>query len=265
VKKKFTLITGASSGIGEALANKFAAEGNNLILVARRKDRLETLSQKLSSEFKIHSEYLVKDLSKSNEIEELLKKIEEKDLFVNILINNAGLGDFNLFSNSEKTKNHRLIDTNIRAVVDLNQYFVPKFIKQGEGKILHVASMAAFMPGPYIAVYAASKAFILNYSIALSSELEELGLQVSVLCPGDIETEFQKNANLEKFEVNSKISLDELVDFTFVKFIYEEETVIIPPETRKHIDMMTRSGSAEIISRNLYKMRKMLKGKMGHK
>jgi uncharacterized protein len=259
----YTLITGASSGIGKELARFFAKQNHNILLVARRESRLQDLANELLENKGITILYFVCDLTQTIELNNLYAFIAEKKITISILINNAGIGDFTRFENSSLEKNKRLVDLNINSVLELCHYCIPQMIQRNEGKILNIASMAAFMPGPFIAVYAATKSFILNYSIALATELEDHNIQVSVLCPGDIKTEFQTNANLEKFEINSKISLPELAEFTYKQFIIEKECLIIPLETKKHIDMIARSGTPLIISRNLYKMRKMLAKKLG--
>lgn len=259
----YTIITGASSGIGCELARVFARNNHNLLLVARRKHRLEELTSELSGKFGVTALGFSCDITQEKQRKELFNFISRKSIQVDMLINNAGQGDFNLFEKSSLEKNAHLIELNVQALIGLCHHFIPEMLENKKGRILNIASMAAFMPGPYIAVYAASKSFVLNFSLALAAELENKHIQVSVLCPGDIKTEFQQNANLEGFEVNSKITLKELARYSYDKFILEKETVIVPPETQKHIDMMTRSGSPMIISRNLFKMRNMLAKKIG--
>ena len=259
----FTLITGASSGIGEALAVSFAKKKHDLILVARREKILKELAQEISSVHEVKVHFLACDITRSSEIEKLYGFINKNNLNVEILINNAGIGEFNLFENSGIEKIDYLIDLNIKAVTNITHFFIPGMAKSGRGKILNIASMAAFMPGPYIAVYAASKSFVLNFSIALNSELEHKNIQVSVLNPGDIKTEFQENANLSGYEIKREISLEQLAELTYTEFVDNKKTIIIPDETQKTLDNFLKMGDSKTISQNLYKLRKMLSRKLG--
>lgn len=263
MNSSYVLITGGSSGIGKSLAKVFASKNYSLILIARRSNKLEEIQKDLVSKFNIEVRIIKCDLTKEKDFENLIEYIEKEKLQVSTLINNAGVGDFTLFRESEQNKNQQVIDLNIRAMVRLTHYFLPGMIKNNHGNILNIASMAAYMPGPYIAVYAAAKAFVLSFTHALASENKQYSLNISVLSPGDIETEFQKNAGLEGFEVRSKISVDELAEFAFTKFMIEKEREIIPPDTAKMIEMMNRSGKSSTISDNMFNLRKQLANKLG--
>ncbi len=260
---EFALITGSSSGIGKALATQFAKNKYNLLLVARRLDKLEELKKELLDLSNVDIRVVKCDITNEVELKVLFNFIESEKIQITTLINNAGLGDFSLFQNSDFKKNKALINLNINAIVKLTYYFLSGMIENKKGNILNVASMAAYMPGPYIAVYAATKAFVLSFTHALASENKQHNLNISVLSPGDIETEFQDNAGLVGFEVKSKISVDELAEFAFKKFMIEKEREIIPPETAKIIEMMNRSGKSATISDNMYNLRKQLARKLG--
>lgn len=259
----YTLISGASSGIGEALSKVFAKNSHNLVLVARRKKRLTALQKELEVNYKIDVKVVQCDLTDDDNINNLYAFIKKENINVSTLINNAGLGDFTLFENSNALKNKQLINLNIHALVKLTHLFLPDMVKNKNGNILNIASMAAYMPGPYIAVYAASKAFVLNFTHAIASENKQHGINISVLSPGDISTEFQNNAGLDGFEAKSNITVDELAEYTYKKFIIEKEREIIPPETAKMIEMMNRSGKTTTISDNMYNLRKQLARKLG--
>lgn len=263
--KPFVLITGASGGIGLSLAWVFASKGYNLLLIARRQNILKTIASEITGKHKIQIEFFACDLTHSSGITELLSFINDKKIQIDILINNAGIGDFNLFNESDIQKTQTVIDLNINAVVRLTHGILPSMIENGGGRILNISSMAAFSPNPYIAVYAASKAFILNFSHAIASELKQKNIQVSVLCPGDIKTGFQKAAGLEGFDVQSKITLDELAEFTFQKFIVEKETEIIPEDTKRTVESLQKTANKALLSDNLYKMRHLLALKLGKK
>lgn len=260
---KYTLITGASSGIGYELSKVFAHNGHNLLLVARREARLKEQCVQLSNSFNIQALYFPCDLTSEVEIEKLFDFIRTHSLQINYLVNNAGVGHFSLFEQSDPAKNNHLLALNIKAVISLTHRLLPNLKNNSPSAILNISSMAAWMPGPYIAVYAATKSFVLSFSQSLASELEDKDVQVSVLCPADVVTEFQKHANLENFEIKESISVHELAEYTYQQFVLEHKLLIIPPDAQKKIDSMTRSGSAEVISRNLYKIRKLLANKLG--
>jgi short-subunit dehydrogenase len=263
--KPYVLITGASSGIGLSLARVFASKGHNLLLVARRQNILHSLADELLKNNKIHVDIFTCDLTQPSNIEDLLLFIKERNIRVEILINNAGLGDFSLFAESDFNKIKAVIDLNISAVVALTHILLPQMIKNGQGKILNVSSMAAFTPNPYLAVYAAAKSFILNFSHAIAAEVKSKNIQVSVLCPGDIKTGFQKEAGLEGFEVQSKITVEELAEFTYQKFIIEGEIEIVPDDTQRTIESLQKVTNKALLSDNFFKLRHMLALKLGKK
>lgn len=190
------LITGASAGIGLELAKIFAANKYNLILVARREEKLRELAQELESH-KGSVEIIPLDLSKLDASKELFEEVQKRDLSVDILVNNAGFGLEGPFHKTEWKKEDEMIRLNILTLTGLTKYFMFPMIEKGKGKILNVASTAAFIPGPYMSVYYASKAYVLSFSKALAYELKDTGVTVSVLCPGPTETEFQDRAGIQ--------------------------------------------------------------------
>lgn len=194
--QKITLITGASGGIGLELAIVFAAHGHDLLLVSRNEIELEKITAELTKKYQVSIKYLAKDLSQEQSILEVYDYCRENQLTVVNLVNNAGFGDFNLFSDSQIEKQLKMIDLNIRAVVHLTHIFLPEMIKNRSGKILNVASTAAFQPGPLMSVYYASKAFVLHFSEAIASELSSKNITVTALCPGPTKSNFKLNANL---------------------------------------------------------------------
>lgn len=190
-----TLITGASSGIGEAFANALAAKGNDLILVARSQDKLEAIAQRLQSQHNIRAEVIVQDLTQSDGASNVFQKVDHLGMTVDTLINNAGFGDYGAFGKSDRTKQLDMIRLNILALTDLTHLFLPSMVDHKRGHIINVASIAAFQPMPYLSVYAATKAFVLSFSEALWAEVKADGVKVLALCPGPTDTEFFKVAN----------------------------------------------------------------------
>lgn len=196
--KSFALITGASSGIGLELAHLFAKAGTSLILVARNKEALNKLAKQLKDAHpKIDVLISAKDLSNSSERKELYHEIEQKALFVEFLVNNAGFGDFGTFIDSNAERQTQMIDLNCTALTELSHYFLQEMKVQKKGKILNIASVASYQPGPYMSVYYATKAYVLSFSEALHAEVKHLGIGVTALCPGPTKTKFFEVANAE--------------------------------------------------------------------
>jgi short-subunit dehydrogenase len=187
---KTVLITGASGGIGLELARIHASKGDNLVLVARSEDKLNKIKSELEHEFKIRVYNIVKDLSVKDSAVEVYKELHIQNISVDYLVNNAGLGDFGLFEFSDWTKQESMINLNITALVHLTRLFLPDMIKRGEGRILNVASTAAFQPGPKMSVYFGTKAFVLHFSEAINNEVMGKGVTVTALCPGSTESDF---------------------------------------------------------------------------
>jgi uncharacterized protein len=189
-KGKTALVTGASSGIGEAIAQELATEGVNLVLVARSQDKLTQLADVLSQTCGVRCAVLTADLSLPDCGSKLHGQVSAMGITVDILVNNAGYGTYGPFETMAAAQEQREIAVNIAAVVDLAHAFLPDMLKRGEGTILNVASTAAFQPVPYMAVYAASKAFVLSFSEALWAEYRGTGIHVVALCPGAVDTGF---------------------------------------------------------------------------
>lgn len=186
----YTLITGASSGIGKSLAWEFARNGHNIIITARRLELLNKLQEQLNAYYpKVKVIVMSCDLSQHKERDRLSQACSDYD--IDILVNNAGLGHCNPFAKADYAKHLNVIDVNITALTHLIHLFIPKLCKTN-GRILNVSSLAAFVPGPNMAVYYASKAYVHSLSQALSAELREQGVSVTCLYPGPVTTEFSK-------------------------------------------------------------------------
>jgi short-subunit dehydrogenase len=187
---KTALITGASSGIGEAFAQILAARGMNLILVARSEEKLRVLAQALSQQHGIRTEAIPVDLCRQGAIQEIARQTQERGIPVDLLVNNAGFGTFGRFDTIDPLREHEEIKLNVTALVDLTHVFLPAMVQRKEGGIINVASIAAFQPVSYQAVYGATKAFVLSFSLALWAEYRQLGVHVVALCPGATATNF---------------------------------------------------------------------------
>jgi short-subunit dehydrogenase len=190
------LITGASTGIGYELARLFAMNGYRLVIVARNEKRLQQLAEKWSGEFDVPVEVIAKDLTDPAAPEEIISLLAKKGITIDILINNAGFGLYGPFTETSFQQELDMIQVNITALTYLTKRLVTGMVSRGKGRILNVASTAAFQPGPLMAVYYATKAYVLSFSEALANELKDKGITVSALCPGPTQTEFGKKANL---------------------------------------------------------------------
>lgn len=190
----YTLITGASVGLGEVFARRLAQQGHNLILVARRKDKLDELAQELGRTHRVHVHTLAMDLAKAGAGTELARQINEAGWAVQGLINNAGFGDCGAFIELPLDRQLNMIQLNISTLVELTHCLLPNMLMQSETFVINVASTAAFQAGPRMAVYYASKAFVLSFSEALHEELKGK-VAVSTLCPGPTATEFASEAH----------------------------------------------------------------------
>jgi len=182
---KVALITGASAGLGEEFARQLSAKGFRLVLAARRKDRLDSLAKELGN-----ARAVAIDLSKKGAPAKLLANVEAAGETVDLLINNAGFGLIGRFAKRDPERLREMIDLNVGALTDLCRAVAPAMIDRKSGSILNVASTAAFQPGPNMAVYFATKAYVLSFTEALHEELKPHGIQVSALCPGPTRTEF---------------------------------------------------------------------------
>jgi short-subunit dehydrogenase len=192
------LITGASSGIGLELAKCFAADGCRLILVARSTEALEKLAEELRRENKIEAVVLTADLSLPEAPKQIFEKLAVQKISVDLLVNNAGFGLHGAFAELPLARQLEMLQVNITALTELTGLLLPGMIQRKRGGILNVGSVAGFVPGPNMAVYYATKAFVLSFTEALAEELSGSNLKISVLCPGPTETNFGKVARGEK-------------------------------------------------------------------
>ncbi len=188
------LITGASGGIGEALARELAAEGHDVILVARSEGKLQTLATELAVKHSITADVLTADLAAAGAGTALAARLTGRQ--IDILVNNAGFGDFGEFYKSDPTKVSQMINLNVATLTDLTRALLPAMVERESGKILNVASTAAFMPGPLMAEYYATKAYVLSFSEAIADELRNSGVTVTALCPGPVDSGFQSGADM---------------------------------------------------------------------
>ena len=209
---KTVLITGASCGIGFEFAKIFARSGDNLILVARSEKKLAEICRELSSEYNISACYYAKDLSLPDAAKDIFEKVTADGHKVDYLVNNAGFGDNHEFIKTDCDVHRNMIKLNILALTELCHLFGKEMCEQKNGKILNVASVAAFSSGPYMSVYYASKAFVLSFSEALAEEFADYNVSITCLCPGPTESNFGKFSDFDKSNAFKYISVAKAKD-----------------------------------------------------
>ncbi|MFJ3708077.1 MULTISPECIES: SDR family NAD(P)-dependent oxidoreductase [unclassified Streptomyces] len=184
------LVTGASSGLGAEFAAQLAAQGHEVILVARSGDRLAALAERLVAEYGVRAHVLVQDLAEPDAARRIAEQLTARGLSVDLLVNNAGFGTCGRFEEISGARDHDQLMVNVVALVDLTHELLPAMLERGRGAVVNVASNAAFQPSPYFAVYGAAKAFVLSFGLALRQEYRRRGIRVLTLCPGPVETAF---------------------------------------------------------------------------
>ena len=194
--KKTALVTGASGGLGLSFVNIFANDGYDVVLVARNGERLEEIKKEIEAKYNVKATVVAVDLCSEDGAQKVYDATKSAGLNVDVLVNNAGFGDFGEFHKSDINKQIRMVDLNCIALMHLCHLYIPDMIKNGKGNILNVDSIAAFQAGPLMSVYYATKAFVLSFSQALTRELKGTGVKVTALCPGPIRTNFDAAADL---------------------------------------------------------------------
>ena len=221
-----TLITGASSGIGEAFARKLAARGRNVLLVARSEDKLIALCNELGRLTSIRAQYIALDLQQPDGPLQLFEETKKRELEVEMLINNAGFGSMGEFAKLDLNRELEMIQLNVRAVVELAHRFLEPMRERKRGTIINVASTAGFQPVPYMATYAATKAFVLSFSEALWDENRAHGVHVMALCPGVTETNFFEVAGIDRPPMRTVQTPEEVVE-TALRALNRKKSLVI--------------------------------------
>lgn len=206
--QKTTLITGASKGIGKELANIFAENNCNLVLVARSGDKLKSLKEQLETQYPISVEIIEQDLSITGAAEELYQRVKSKGLTVDFLVNNAGFGDYGLFADTPFEVYQEMITLNVISLTHLTHLFVQEWRQSNrKGKILNISSTAAYQPGPMMAVYFATKAFVLHFSEAVGNELKKNHITITTLCPGPTTTHFGEVSKMNASQLVKNVKI----------------------------------------------------------
>lgn len=248
-KGETVLITGATTGIGYELSRLFAMNGYNLVIIARNQSQLERLRQQWENEFHVTIHVIVKDLSSPSSVPEIMNYLNKNNIEIDILINNAGFGLYGPFIETPIERELEMIQVNIVALTHLTKCLIPHMLRKKKGKILNVASIAAFQSGPLMSVYYATKAYVLSFSEALTNELADHGILVSVLCPGPTNTEFEKRANLQQSNLfrRNVMNPEEVARIAFRQFM-KGKTMIVPGATNWILVRSTRFLPRKVVT-----------------
>ena len=232
---RFALVTGASGGIGFDLARYAASDGYHVLMVARSEDQLKTNATAIARDYDVKALYFKADLSDYSQVVELINYIRKNELIIEILVNNAGFGDYGWFKETSWQKEHQMMQLNMVALTHLTKEVIPFMIKGGKGRVLNVSSVAGFFPGPRMAVYSATKAFVSSFSQALNYELKSDGITSTVLCPGPTRTGFADTAGMSESKLFNTMPLasSEKVARKGYKAMMKGKAMIIPGFSNK--------------------------------
>ncbi len=247
---KTALITGASGGIGLELAKLFARDGYNLVLVARSEQKLKQLAADLEHRHGVSVQVLAKDLSTPQSPAEIHAELQAQSITVNVLVNNAGYGTSGPFIETDLTTELQELQLNVVTLTHLTKLFAREMVRQRQGRILNVASTAAFQPGPLMAVYYATKAYVLSFSEALATELRGTGVTVTTLCPGATETGFAERAKIKSstlFQSSRVMSAEAVARIGYVGLM-AGKTLVIPGFLNKALAFSVRFAPRALVT-----------------
>jgi short-subunit dehydrogenase len=252
---KTALITGASGGIGYELALLFAQDRFDCILVARSRDKLTELAARLESEYRVKTLVIAKDLSRPAAVDEIYEEITAVPMQVDVLVNNAGYPVFGLFVETDLQAELEMLQVNVIALTALTKLFLKGMVERRSGRILNLASTASFVPGPLMAVYYASKSYVLSFSEALANELRGTGVTVTALAPGPTRTGFQKRGVMEDSRlVQGQIADAASVALAGYRGLMAGKTLVIPGFTNKLVPWVARVSPRGAVTRVVRRM-----------
>jgi short-subunit dehydrogenase len=239
-RNQYALITGATSGFGYELAKLFAQDGYSLVIVARSEERLQEVSNELKSQYSVEVTPISSDLFQPNAAQEIYDEIKARGIVINYLVNDAGQGEWGRFVDIDLQRSLDIIQLNISSLVALTRLFGADMAARGEGHILQLGSEAGKAPMPLLSVYAATKAFVISFSAAISNELQDTGVNVTVLLPGAADTDFFHKANMEHTKTYREDSLqtaEEVAKDGYEALMSGESRVISGGKTKMHVYM----------------------------
>ena len=242
------LITGATSGIGLELAQLFAGDGHDLVIVARRKELLNKIADQIKTDFGVKVTVIPKDLTEKDSPQEIFDQLSDSGIEIGIVVNNAGFGAVGEFSDLDHQRQIDMLNLNINSLVSLTRLFLPDMIERNHGGILNVGSLAGFQPGPYAAVYYATKAFVLSFTESLAEELKGKNIKISCLAPGPTNTEFGEVSGLDKsflFKFGT-MGAKEVARQGYMGF-KSGKTIVIPGFTNRLLPFLVRISPRTLV------------------
>lgn len=253
-KNKTALVTGASSGIGLEFTKLLAKDGYNLVLVARNKAGLDKVVEEMQK-YNVEVKSIAKDLSVPSSAQEIYDELHNENISINVLINNAGFATYGLFIETDIQKELQELQVNIVTLTYLTKLFSRDMVTKGEGRILNVSSTAAFQPGPLMAVYYASKAYVLHFSEAIANELEGTGVTVTALCPGPTSTHFVQAAKMKESKVSKEfVTSASVVAEIGYKGMLQGKTVIVPGLRNRFGELLVKLRPRKMVISGVRKM-----------
>lgn len=255
---KTALITGATGGLGKEFSGIFAREGYDLVLVSKTKSKLDLLKEQLQAEYGIYAEIYPVDLAKKDAARDLFDFTAAKGIAVDVLVNNAGFGDFGQYRNCDWNKQYDMMQVNMCTLAQFTRLYLPSMVERRRGRILNVASVAGFFPGPLMSVYYATKAFVLSFTQALFVELKNTGVSVTALCPGPTKTGFEDNADLETSGLFKHLKVDRAKDVAEYGYrqLMRKKVVAVPGITNKLMTFSPRLSPRKLVRECVYLIQK---------
>lgn len=256
--KKTALITGATGGLGHKFCDVFARKNYNLVISARHQDDLKNLKNEIEEKYGIDVHIVVADLSVKNSANIIYEYTSKHKMQIHTLVNNAGFGDFGYFMNSDWDKQADMIQVNVGALSHLTHIYLNEMKEVNEGKILNVASMASFQPGPLMSVYYATKAYVLSFTESLSVELKDYNISIMALCPGPTSTNFLQNADLEESGLfkNLKVAkADKVANYGYRK-LQRNKVIALPGLLNKVVVLSSKLAPRSLVRRVVYLIQK---------
>jgi len=247
---KTVLITGASGGIGKELADRFAKDGYNVVLVARSEDKLTELAKKYQESYRVQATVFAKDITLPGVAEEIAAELKEKGITIDYLVNNAGFGLYGEFLETKLEQEMNMIDVNIKALTIMTKLFLPDMVKRRQGGVMNVASLVGFFPGPMMSVYYATKAYVLSFTEALENEVSGTGVIVTALCPGLTSTGFVDRSGMgaSKLSNGAIMEAGQVAEEGYRGFL-RGKTLIIPGARNRFNAFMPRMLPRKMMTR----------------
>ncbi|MBC6479100.1 MAG: SDR family oxidoreductase [Hormoscilla sp. GM7CHS1pb] len=254
--RQTALITGASSGIGYELSQIFAENQYNLVLIARRQEKLQEIQANLKKNYQVNVIVISQDLAQNNAAQVLFDTLNQQKIKIDVLVNNAGFGDYGFFVESNWEKMQQMIQLNIMTLTHLTRLFLPGMIQRSQGKILNLGSIASFQPGPLMAVYFATKAYILSFTEGIANELQGTGVTATVLCPGPTASEFQVTANQQASKLIKGKKLAKAAEVAQLGYqaLTQGKTVVVHGLTNKLLIFSNRLAPRNLVTQTVRNM-----------